>query len=35
MAELIPQPFESHEIPGVTHLMREDPNDAGLKGYKE
>jgi len=34
MANLITQPFESHKIPGVTHLIRDDPNDAGLKGYK-
>jgi uncharacterized protein len=34
MTELIPQNFESHLVPGVTHLMRDDPENAGLKGYK-
>ncbi len=34
MAELVPQNFESHLVPDVTHLMRDDPNGSGLQGYK-
>jgi len=34
MAELVPHALESHVVPGVTHLLRDDPEDSGLKGYK-
>lgn len=34
MAELIPGDFEAHVVLGVTHLLRIDPDDSGLQGYK-
>ena len=35
MQELIPASFESHEIPGLTHLLRIDSSGQGLKTYKK
>lgn len=34
MEELVPGEFESHVVSGVTHLLRQDPSQSGLKSYK-
>ena len=35
MQELVPGSVESHEIPGLTHLLRIDTSGQGLKTYKK
>src|SRR5690625_58995 len=35
MADLVPGPIETHEIPDVTHLLRHQPGPASLSAYKK
>ena len=35
MVELTHGNLESHEVPGLTHLLRRDPSKAGIKSYKK
>jgi fermentation-respiration switch protein FrsA (DUF1100 family) len=35
MAELVPGDFESHLVPGLTHLLRAEADEPGLKTYKQ
>lgn len=35
MADLVPGPIETHEVPDVTHLLRHQPGKAALSAYKK
>ena len=35
MAEQVPAQFESYELPGLSHLFRQDHEGLGLKGYRK
>src|SRR5690625_4466415 len=35
MADLVPGPIETHEIPDVTHLLRHQPGPASLSAYQQ
>ncbi len=34
MGELVSEPFDGHVVEGVSHLLRHDPTDKGVRAYK-